>query len=909
MLNSVNLLLRLLFVIHFLQGTMKKIILACTIFLLGNQLINAQLASGDIAFIGYNTDGSDNFSFITLANIPGNEVIYFTEEGWNNRTNSWAGTTEGHITYTAPVGGLSCGTIVMINKTPSKEFTVTGGGRATRSSGTGWSLSAGDQVLAYQASTPEPNTTPVFLAGVNGDDGNGTPLTLDPVTFWNSAKLTPLGTPKSEQPAGLTNGVDCVSLFPVIGDEEDNAKYTGSLTGTSTFIRGEINNYKNWTAHDGTAFSIAPSNYSASITCVAACTDADVPTVTANPSAICPGSSTTLTISGNLNDATNWHIYTGSCGGTQIKTTSGTTVTVSPSSNTTYFIRGEGGCVTPGSCGTKTVTVSDVTKPTITCPSNQTGSVDGSCKFTLPDYTSLATAGDNCSGVVVTQVPAAGTVVGIGTTNIVLTATDGSSNTANCNFDVVVKDAMKPTITCPGKQIETPNPNCQFTLPDYTGLATATDNCSGVVVTQTPVAGTVVGGGVTNVVLTATDASSNTVSCKFDVVVKDVTKPTITCPGNQTGTVDENCKFTLPDYTGLATAADNCSGVVFTQVPAAGTLVGIGTTNVVLTVTDGSSNTISCNFDVVVKDGTNPVIICPENQIGKVNENCKFKLLDYTGLAKAKDNCSGVVVTQVPAVGTVVGVGTTNIVLTATDGLSNTTTCNFDVVVKDVTKPTITCPGNQTGTVDENCKFTLPDYTGLATTADNCTGVVVTQVPAAGTLVGIGTTSVVLTGTDGSSNTISCNFDVVVKDATNPVIICPENQVGEVNENCKFTLLDYTGLATVTDNCSGIVVTQVPAVGTVVGIGTTNIVLTVTDGSSNTAACNFDVVVKDVTKPTITCPGNQTETPNANCKFTLLDYTGLAKANDNCSGVVVTQAPAVGTVITGTTTVSLIANR
>ena len=30
---------------------------------------------------------------------------------------------------------------------------------------------------------------------------------------------------------------------------------------------------------------------------------------------------------------------------------------VSPSSDTTYYIRGEGGCVTPGSCGTTTVNV------------------------------------------------------------------------------------------------------------------------------------------------------------------------------------------------------------------------------------------------------------------------------------------------------------------------------------------------------------------------------------------------------------------------------------------------------------------------------------------------------------------------------------------------------------------------
>ncbi|CAM1372260.1 T9SS type A sorting domain-containing protein [Tenacibaculum xiamenense] len=90
------------------------------------------------------------------------------------------------------------------------------------------------------------------------------------------------------------------------------------------------------------------------------CTDPDVPTVTAAASPICTGGNTNLNITGNLNDATNWHIYTGSCGGTQIGTTATGTFNVSPTTTTTYYIRGEGGCVTPGSCGSVTVTVNNL---------------------------------------------------------------------------------------------------------------------------------------------------------------------------------------------------------------------------------------------------------------------------------------------------------------------------------------------------------------------------------------------------------------------------------------------------------------------------------------------------------------------------------------------------------------------
>ncbi len=318
---------------------------------------NAQLSAGDIAFVGYNTDGTDDFSWIALTDIPGGEVIYFTEEGWAVGANTWAGTTEGHMTYTAPGGGISCGTVVHINETAANVFTVTGGGTAVLSTGS-WSLSAGDQVLAYQAATPEPATVPTFISGIHGDDGQGTPTSLDATTGWNSAAVIPLGNARSQLPAGLTNGVDCISLFPAIGTEQDNARYNGTLTGTSTALRASINDRTNWINDNGIPYNITPGSYSPSVTCVAACTDPTVPTLTATPTTVCTGGTASLNISGSLNDATAWQVYTGSCGGTNIgSTTTGTfAIPGTITAPTTYFVRGEGGCVTPGSCGSVTIT-------------------------------------------------------------------------------------------------------------------------------------------------------------------------------------------------------------------------------------------------------------------------------------------------------------------------------------------------------------------------------------------------------------------------------------------------------------------------------------------------------------------------------------------------------------------------
>ncbi|WP_414521439.1 HYR domain-containing protein, partial [Umezakia ovalisporum] len=69
---------------------------------------------------------------------------------------------------------------------------------------------------------------------------------------------------------------------------------------------------------------------------------------------------------------------------------------------------------------------------------------------------------------------------------------------------------------------------------------------------------------------------------------------------------------------------------------------------------------------------------------------------------------------------------------------------------------------------------------------------------------------------------------------------------------------------------------QLPAPGTVLSTGRHTITLTATDKAGNESTCTFDVIVRDVTAPSLTCPGNQIVDANVNCQTTLVDYTGLA---------------------------------
>ena len=89
-----------------------------------------------------------------------------------------------------------------------------------------------------------------------------------------------------------------------------------------------------------------------------------------------------------------------------------------------------------------------------------------------------------------------------------------------------------PVITCPADQKIDLNSTCRMVLPDYTSMATVNNNqpsSSTIVVTQSPVAGTIINGAAnTTVTVTATDKGGNAGNCSFVVSTHDVTAPLIT---------------------------------------------------------------------------------------------------------------------------------------------------------------------------------------------------------------------------------------------------------------------------------------------------------------------------------------------------------------------------------------------
>jgi hypothetical protein len=293
-----------------------------------------------------------------------------------------------------------------------------------------------------------------------------------------------------------------------------------------------------------------------------------------------------------------------------------------------------------------------------------------------------------------------------------MTVTDDAGNVSTCTFSVIVEDNTAPTIvTCAPDVTEQVNAGCDFSIPSYTGLVIATDNCDATLTyTQSPVAGTVISDfGTTQVVtITVTDDNGNATDCSFVITLDDSINPSITCPANLTVNNDlDACSalVTVP----APSVADNCivASVVndYTGTADATAVYPVGTTTVLWTVTDIAGNTAQCSMTVTVVDNQDPYVTCPASVTQTADAGvCTAAVVvdapvvsDNCGVASVVNNFNGTADAS-----DVYPVGTTTILWTITDIHGNVSTCTMTVTVTDDENPSITCPSDITVSNDNN---------------------------------------------------------------------------------------------------------------------------------------------------------------------------------------------------------------
>jgi gliding motility-associated-like protein len=236
----------------------------------------------------------------------------------------------------------------------STTLTVIGGSLGTGATWNWFTGSCGGTPVGTGTSiTVTPGTTTTYFVRAQGTCGNTTCASITITVNTNSTAATSINASTNPTCGGST------TLSVVGGSLGTGATwnwYSGSCGGTLVGTGNSIT----VTPATTTTYFVQAIGTCNTTTCTSVTITVNTPSTaptsaTANPSTICIGNSTTLTVNGgSLGTGAQWQWFSGSCGGTAVGT--GASITVSPTSTTTYFVRAAGTCNTT-TCVSVTVTV------------------------------------------------------------------------------------------------------------------------------------------------------------------------------------------------------------------------------------------------------------------------------------------------------------------------------------------------------------------------------------------------------------------------------------------------------------------------------------------------------------------------------------------------------------------------
>ena len=382
--------------------------------------------------------------------------------------------------------------------------------------------------------------------------------------------------------------------------------------------------------------------------------------------------------------------------------------------------------------------------------------------FSLPSGTSLNTVTNTASATSDTSEP----------------ASQSSDNNSTIQFETGSTPPSACTLTCPANISQNNDPNQSGAVVNYT-TPTGSSGCG--TVTCDPPSGSFFPTGTTQVVCSGTGDS-----CSFNVTVNDPNGITITLNAPPGTCTDENgasgpCPATPllaechTSFTDPGATAKNGSGQTIpytTQVvcedentgntvPCSFNINRPGVYTYIYTATVGTESE-SISRTVFVVDTTPPVIAL--NGASTLTVECHTTFNDPV---TATDSCAGSVSVITTGSVDVNTPGTYTLTYNASDSAGNDAAPVTRIVnVVDTTPPVITaCATNKIfSTKGGTVQVSVPNLLGEVSATDSCAGaaLVKTQSPAAGTLLGLGDTTVTITVKDAAGNSSTCAAVVTV---------------------------------------------------------------------------------------------------------------------------------------------------
>lgn len=446
-----------------------------------------------------------------------------------------------------------------------------------------------------------------------------------------------------------------------------------------------------------------------------------------------------------------------------------------------------------------------------------------------------------------------GTVIGVsptvtlpvGTHEITLTITDGSSVTGTDVVLVTVTDTSPPVISGVEESMTREGNTPGGALIPFSPLASdlVDGDVTMMVTSDAPADNFFPLGGPTLVTFTATDSLGNTATKTTTVTVVDNTPPEfttepadITVPGTESGG-------------GAIVLLETLGAVVWDVVDGGGDLLTIisdlppvcqpGDTVVTITVTDGSGNSDSRTVTVTVVDETPPSFTWVPSDV----------TVEATGVttpfaldAPTTDDAGPVTITSdAPEA---FPLGSTTVTFTATDAAENSATAQTVVIVTDTTAPIISeVPGPQTVEGNALGGATLALGSPQVTDADP-DATVTSNAP---DIFPVGATTVTFTATDAGGHSATATTVVTVVDTTPPDLTgVPGDllvQPTELDGWADVALVFPTFVDLVDGPIDSETVQRSPSSPCHCAPGVTVVTFTASDASGNTATATATVTV------------------------------------------------------------------
>ena len=499
--------------------------------------------------------------------------------------------------------------------------------------------------------------------------------------------------------------------------------------------------------------------------------------------------------------------------------------------------------------GTFTVTVRDTTGPVLTVPANLVAEATSAAGAAVSFAVSASDAVDGPVNALPDH--ASGSTFPLGTTTVLVTASDTLNNSASASFTVTVRDTIAPVVAAHAN-VTAEAMGAAGAVVDYLAGSATDAVTASPAITYSQGSGTIFPVGVTTVTITATDAAGNTGAGAFTVTVQDTIAPAVAAHANVTAEAMGALGALVNYGAGAATDAVTASpALAYSQD--SGTVFPLGMTTVTITATDAAGNTGSGTCTVTVQDTTAPVITVPANIVAEATSAVGAEVSFAVSASDAVDGPANAVPDH--ASGSLFPLGTTTVVVTASDTGNHSATASFTVTVRDTTAPVVAAHANVIAEA-MGALGALVNYAAGTTTDAVTANPALAYSQDSGTVFPLGVTTVTITATDAAGNTSTGTFTVTVQDTTGPVITVPANIVAEATSAVGAAVSFAVSASDAVDGPANAVPDH--ASGSTFPLGTTTVLVTASDTGNNNSSASFTVTVLDTTAPVVTPPANRT---------------------------------------------------